>query len=66
VTKDWTEAYLKLLGRLFKAAGSDDPRADGELLLAAADGLLIYQLAQGRGGDPAPRLRRLASALVAR
>ena len=66
VTKDWTEAYLKLLSRLFKAAGSDDPRADGELLLAAADGLLISQLAQGTGGDLVPRLRRLASALVAR
>ena len=66
MTKDWTEAYLKLLSRLFKAAGSDDPRADGELLLAAADGLLISQLAQGTGGDLVPRLRRLASALVAR
>jgi TetR/AcrR family transcriptional regulator, regulator of biofilm formation and stress response len=66
VTRDWTEAYLKLLSRLFKAAGSDDPRADAELLLAAADGLLIYQLAQGTGGDLVPRLRRLASALVGR
>ncbi len=66
VTKDWTEAYVKLLGRLFQAAGSDDPRADGELLLAAADGLLIYRLAQGTGGDLVPRLRRLAGALVAR
>ena len=66
IAKEWTEAYLKLLGRLFKAAGSGDPAADGELLLAAADGLLIEQLASGTGGDVAPRLRRLASALVAR
>ena len=66
IAKEWTEAYLKLLGRLFKLAGSPDPVADGELLLAAADGLLIEQLASGVGGDVAPKLRRLANALVAR
>jgi TetR/AcrR family transcriptional regulator, regulator of biofilm formation and stress response len=64
VAKEWTEAYLKLLGRLFRQAGSADPAADAELLLAAADGLLISQLAQGTGGDLGPGLRRLAGALV--
>lgn len=66
VAREWTEAYLNLLSRLFKRAGSDDPATDAELLLGAADGLLIGQLAQGTGGDLAPRLRRLASALVTR
>ena len=66
IAKQWTDAYLKLLGRLFKLAGSADPVTDAELLLAAADGLLIEQLASGARGDVAPRLRRLAGALVAR
>ena len=66
IAREWTEAYLKLLGRLFKQAGSAYPTIDAELLLAAADGLLIEQLASGTGGDVASRLRRLASALVAR
>jgi hypothetical protein len=51
---------------LFKVAGSSDPRADAKLLLAAADGLLIDQLASGEAGDLAPELRRLAGALVRR
>ena len=66
IAKQWIDTYLKLLGRLFKLAGSADPVADGELLLAAADGLLIEQLASGVSGDVARRLRRLAVALVAR
>jgi TetR/AcrR family transcriptional regulator, regulator of biofilm formation and stress response len=66
VTRDWTQAYLKVLGRLFKAAGSPDPRADAELLLGAADGLLIGQLASGTQGDLARPLYRLATALAAR
>jgi TetR/AcrR family transcriptional regulator, regulator of biofilm formation and stress response len=66
VAKEWTAAYMKLLNRLFRRAGSNDPVADAELLLAAADGLLISQLAQGTAGDLAPRLRRLADALVTR
>ncbi len=46
-------------------AGSADPVTDGTLLLAAADGLLIDQLSSGATGDLAPRLRQVASALVA-
>jgi hypothetical protein len=45
-------------------AGSRDPRADSELLLGAADGLLIEQLATGDAADLAPQLRRLARALL--
>jgi DNA-binding transcriptional regulator YbjK len=66
VTRDWTEAYLKVLGQLLEAAGSKDPRADAELLVGAADGLLIAQLASGTHGDLAGPLYRLATALVAR
>lgn len=66
VTREWTTAYLDALEPLLEVAGSDCPRADAELLLAAADGLLIEQLALGETFDPSPRLRRLAAALVAR
>jgi TetR/AcrR family transcriptional regulator, regulator of biofilm formation and stress response len=64
VSRRWTEVYLLTLGRLLEAAGSRRPRADAELLLGAADGLLIEQLATGAEEDLAPRLRRLAAVLV--
>ena len=64
VARRWTEAYLEILGRLLAAAGSTDSAGDAELLIAAADGLLIEQLTAGTRGDLAPRLRRLANALV--
>jgi DNA-binding transcriptional regulator YbjK len=64
VARRWTAAYLEVLGRLFARAGSRDPLADSELLLGAADGLLIEQLATGDAADLAPQLRRLARALL--
>ena len=64
VTTRWTEAYLEALGPLFAAAGSRHPRPDAELLLAAADGLTVEQLASDDDSNLAPRLRRLAAALV--
>lgn len=64
VTMRWTDAYLQALAPLLAAAGSNQPRSDAELLLAAADGLLVEQLASGDASDLAPRLRRLADALV--
>jgi DNA-binding transcriptional regulator YbjK len=60
----WTEVYLLTLGQLFERAGSTRPREDAELLLGAADGLLIEQLSTGAASDLRPRLRRLAEALV--
>jgi TetR/AcrR family transcriptional regulator, regulator of biofilm formation and stress response len=71
----WTDAYLELLPPLLVAAGSQDPRSDAQLLLAAADGLLLEQLTSGdeSGASPpgaadlpsvAPQLRRLVGALV--
>jgi TetR/AcrR family transcriptional regulator, regulator of biofilm formation and stress response len=64
VTRRWTEAYLQALARLLALAGSDDPRSDALLLLAAADGLLIEQLASAEDSELAPQLRRVAAALV--
>lgn len=64
VTTPWTDAYLEALAPLLEAAGSSHPRSDAELLLAATDGLLVEQLASDDASDLAPRLRRLADALV--
>jgi DNA-binding transcriptional regulator YbjK len=64
ITMRWTDAYLDALQPLLAAAGSRHPRSDAELLLAATDGLLIEQLASDDTSDLAPRLRRLAGALV--
>ncbi|MGN6167921.1 MAG: TetR/AcrR family transcriptional regulator [Solirubrobacteraceae bacterium] len=64
VTRRWTDAYLDALGRLLALAGSHDPPSDAALLLAAADGLLVEQLASGEDSDLRGQLRRLGAALV--
>ncbi len=64
VARRWTDAYLDTLAELLKQTSSNEPRKDAELLLAAADGLLIEQLATGETSDLEPKLRRLATALV--
>jgi len=64
VTMRWTDAYFDALAPLLAAAGSHHPRSDAELLVAAADGLLVEQLASDDTSDLGPRLRRLADALV--
>ena len=64
IAQRWTEVYLLTLSQMLERAGSSRPREDAELLLGAADGLLIEQLATGETVDLAPRLRRLAEALV--
>jgi DNA-binding transcriptional regulator YbjK len=64
IHRRWTEAYLDALSRLLELAGSHAPRSDAALLLAAADGLVVEQLASDRTAAVAPQLRRLAAALV--
>lgn len=64
VHRRWTEAYLDALSRLLELGGSADPRSDAAILLAAADGLLVEQLASDRTAEVAPKLRRLVTALV--
>ncbi len=64
VTRRWTDAYLGALEDLMRQTTSAHPRGDAELLLAAADGLLIEQLASGDTTDLTPKLRRLATSLV--
>ena len=64
VTRRWTNAYLDALGRLLALAGSHDPPSDAALLLAAADGLLVEDLATGEDSDLRGQLRRLGAALV--
>jgi TetR/AcrR family transcriptional regulator, regulator of biofilm formation and stress response len=66
IAQRWTAAYLDTIGVLLKRAGSRTPRADAELLLAAADGLIIEQLASGQSSELEPQLIRLAGALLER
>jgi TetR/AcrR family transcriptional regulator, regulator of biofilm formation and stress response len=65
ITARWTAAYFDAGSELLQRAGSSDPRGDAELLVAAADGLLIEELSRGGSTDLRPRLRRLAAALIA-
>ncbi len=60
----WSEAYTGALATLLEAAGSRQPRADAQLLMAAYDGLLLEQLAAGVSANLSSRLRRLIRALL--
>jgi DNA-binding transcriptional regulator YbjK len=64
LSRRWTAAYLQTAGDLLARAGSRRPRQDAGLLLAAADGLLIEQLASGEDTDPRSELIRLATLLL--
>jgi TetR/AcrR family transcriptional regulator, regulator of biofilm formation and stress response len=65
LTRRWTEGYLSVTTELLARAGSARPQQDAELLLAAADGLLIAHLSTGEPADPRPALLRLARTLAA-
>jgi DNA-binding transcriptional regulator YbjK len=65
LARRWTDAYLDTIGELLARAGSARAREDARLVLAAADGLLLEQLATGEADDPRPRLARLLAILMA-
>jgi len=65
LARRWTDAYMETVSELLRRAGSTTPRDDAQLLLAAADGLLIVALATGEPEDPRPQLQRLARTLTA-
>jgi DNA-binding transcriptional regulator YbjK len=62
----WTAVYHETVAGLLARAGSADPLGDARLLLAAADGLIMEQLAAGSSSDVRPSLRRVAKALLER
>jgi TetR/AcrR family transcriptional regulator, regulator of biofilm formation and stress response len=64
LTRRWTEAYLTTISELLQRAGSASPDEHAQLLLAAADGMLIAQLSTGELQDPRPQLQRLARTLT--
>jgi TetR/AcrR family transcriptional regulator, regulator of biofilm formation and stress response len=64
LTDRWSEAYLTAIAEELQRAGSRQPRDDAQLLLAAADGLVIACLARGEWIDPGPELLRLAQTLT--
>jgi DNA-binding transcriptional regulator YbjK len=65
LTRRWTEAYLTTIAEMLQRAGSAAPDEDAQVLLAAADGLMIAQLSTGEPTDPRPQLQRLARMLTA-
>ena len=65
LTRRWTEAYLTTIAELLQRAGSATPDEDAQVLLAAADGMLIAKLSTGEPADPRPQLLRLARTLTA-
>ncbi len=64
LTRRWTEAYLTTIAELLERAGSAAPDEHAQVLLAAADGLLIARLSTGEPQDPRPQLQRLARTLA--
>jgi TetR/AcrR family transcriptional regulator, regulator of biofilm formation and stress response len=64
VARRWNDAYLVTLERLLTRAGARQPREDAVLMLSAADGLFMGELASGESGEVGVRLRRLAEVLV--
>jgi DNA-binding transcriptional regulator YbjK len=64
LARRWTDAYLETIGELLERAGSTRPRDDARLILSAADGLLLEQLATGDAEDPRPALARLVEILI--
>jgi DNA-binding transcriptional regulator YbjK len=64
LARRWTNAYLETIGELLQLAGSARPREDAQLILAAADGLLLEELATGEAGDPRRALARLVGILI--
>lgn len=64
LARRWTDAYVETIGELLQRAGSTRPREDARLILAAADGLLLEQLAGGDADDPRPALARLVDILI--
>jgi DNA-binding transcriptional regulator YbjK len=64
VAARWSETYIDAIGTVLAAAGSCQPRADAQLLMATYDGLEIEQLATGVNTSLTSRLRRVARALL--
>jgi TetR/AcrR family transcriptional regulator, regulator of biofilm formation and stress response len=64
LARRWTDAYLETVGELLQRAGSARPREDARLILSAADGLLLEQLAAGDAENPRPALARLVHILI--
>ncbi|HEY6398340.1 MAG TPA: TetR family transcriptional regulator [Solirubrobacteraceae bacterium] len=66
LSTSWTDAYHGAVAEILERAGAADPTLEARLLVAAADGLVMDQLARGDASDLRPPLRKLARALIDR
>jgi DNA-binding transcriptional regulator YbjK len=64
IARRWTDAYHEVATDLLERAGDRRAREDAQILIAAADGLLMAALAAGERVQLGPRLRRLVDVLV--
>jgi DNA-binding transcriptional regulator YbjK len=62
----WRDAYSDAVSDVLERAGVFGPRQTAELIIAAADGLVMNQLARGGSSDLRSELRVLADALIKR
>lgn len=60
----WTDEYHDAVAQLLERAGASDPATTARLVVAAADGLVMDQLARGGTSDLQPPLRELVIALL--
>lgn len=60
----WTDEYHDVVAQLLERSGASDPVTTARLVVAAADGLVMDQLARGGTSDLQPPLRELVIALL--
>jgi DNA-binding transcriptional regulator YbjK len=65
IAEGWIEAYVEPTAVLFARAGTQQPRRDARIVLAALDGLLLEQVASERPTPLRPALEHLVSVLAA-
>lgn len=64
ICRDWNDANRRLAERLLAAAGSPDPVDDARLLIAAVDGLRLYELSAAERGLEREQLQRAIERLL--
>jgi DNA-binding transcriptional regulator YbjK len=66
LSSQWRDAYSDAVSDYLELVGAVEPRQTAELVIAAADGLVINELARGGSSDLRPALRVVATALLER
>lgn len=65
IASRWTNGYITTTAHLLELGGSQDPIDDARVVVAAIDGLIMQQLAEGRTTSLRAAVNRLVTRLVA-